>query len=99
VCCPLWRTHQKVPNDRSLYQKSDLNIFITFFNGKADAIVYRRIAKDQQISENEVEILLKSNFGGVRCTPPGRAEATYAEYRRQKARGTSRDAIRLPLCA
>jgi serine/threonine protein kinase len=28
-----------------------------------------------------------------------RAEATYAEYRRQKASGTGRDAIRLPLCS
>jgi hypothetical protein len=52
-------------NDKLLYQKSDLNVFITFFNGKADAIAYRKIAKDQQLSENEVEILLNSNSGGV----------------------------------
>jgi hypothetical protein len=56
---------KKLSNNSLLYQKSDLNIFITFFNGKADAIVYRRIANGQQLSENEVEILLKSNSGGV----------------------------------
>jgi hypothetical protein len=56
---------KKLPNDSLLYQKADLNIFITFFNGKADAIAYRKIAKDQQLSENEVEILLNDNSGGV----------------------------------
>jgi hypothetical protein len=56
---------KKLPNDSLLYQKSDLNIFITFFNGKADAIAYRKIAKGHQLSENEVEILLNSNSGGV----------------------------------
>ena len=57
---------KKLPNDSLLYQKADLNIFITFFNGKADAIAYRKIAKDQQLSENEVEILLNGNSDGVR---------------------------------
>ena len=54
-----------LPNNSFLYQKSDLNIFIIFFNGKADAIAYRKIAKGQQLSENEIEVLLKSNSGGV----------------------------------
>jgi hypothetical protein len=54
-----------LPNNSFLYQKSDLNIFIIFFNGKADAIAYSKIAKGQQLSENEIEILLKSNSGGV----------------------------------
>ena len=61
---------KKFPDNRFLFQKSDLGIIITFFNGKADAIVYRKIAtnvlgKGEKISENEVEILLKSNSGGV----------------------------------
>ena len=47
-----------------------LTIIITFFNGKADAIIYTKIAKNalgkgEQISDNEVEILLNSNAGGV----------------------------------
>ena len=57
---------KKLPNDSLLYQKADLNILITFFNGKADAIAYRKIAKGEQLSENEVEILLNDNSGGVR---------------------------------
>ena len=56
---------KKLPNDSLLYQKADLNILITFFNGKADAIAYRKIAKGEQLSENEVEVLLNSNSGGV----------------------------------
>jgi hypothetical protein len=56
---------KKGSNDSLLYQKSDLNIFITFFDGKADAIAYWKIAKGEQLSENEVEILLNSNSGGV----------------------------------
>ena len=61
---------KKLPDDRLLYRKADLGILITFFNGKADAITYRKIAtnvlgKGEQISENEVEILLNSNSGGV----------------------------------
>ncbi len=49
-----------------LCQKSGLGIFITFFNGKADAIAYRKIAgnvlrKGEKIPDNEVELLLKSN--------------------------------------
>jgi hypothetical protein len=54
-----------LPNNSLLYEKSDLNIFIIFFNGKADAIAYGKIAKGQQLSENEIELLLKSNSGGV----------------------------------
>jgi hypothetical protein len=51
--------------DSLVYQKSGLGIIITFFNGKADAIFYRKIAtnvlgKGEKISENEMEILLKS---------------------------------------
>jgi uncharacterized protein YdbL (DUF1318 family) len=53
---------KKLPNDSLLYQKADLNIFITFFNGKADAIAYRKIAKDQQLSENEVENFAQRQF-------------------------------------
>jgi hypothetical protein len=58
------------PDNSFLYQKADLGILITFFNGKADAITYRKIAtnvlgKGEEISENEIEILLKSNSGGV----------------------------------
>ena len=58
------------PNDRLLYQKSGLGILITFFNGKADAITYRKIAtnalgKGEPLSEHEVEILLNSNSGGA----------------------------------
>jgi hypothetical protein len=34
-------------------------------NGKAVVIIYRRSVKGQQFSENEVEILLNSNSGGV----------------------------------
>ncbi len=56
---------KKLPNNSFLYQKSDLNIFIIFFNGKADAIAYSKIAKGQQLSENEIETLLESNSGGV----------------------------------
>lgn len=61
---------KKLPNNSLLYQKSGLGIIITFFNGKADAIAYTKIAKNvlgkgEQISENEVEILLNSNSGGV----------------------------------
>jgi hypothetical protein len=56
--------------DSLVYQKSGLGIIITFFHGKADAIVYRKIAtnvlgKGEKISENEMEILLKSNSGGA----------------------------------
>ena len=54
-----------LPNNSFLYEKSDLNIYIIFFNGKADAIAYGKIAKGQQLSENEIELLLKSNSGGV----------------------------------
>jgi hypothetical protein len=54
-----------LPNNSFLYQKSDLNIFIIFFNGKADAIAYSKIAKGQQLSENEIELLLTSNSGVV----------------------------------
>ena len=54
-----------LPNNSLLYEKSDLNIFIIFFNGKADAIAYGKIAKGQQLSENEIELLLKSNSGVV----------------------------------
>ena len=58
------------PNNRLLYQKSGLGILITFFNGKADSIAYRKIAtnalgKGEQLSENEIEILLNNNSGGV----------------------------------
>lgn len=56
---------KKRPNNSLLYEKSDLNIFITFFNGKADAIAYGKIAKGQQFSQNEIELWLKSNSGGV----------------------------------
>jgi hypothetical protein len=57
-------------DNSSAYQKSGLAIIITFFNGKSDSIAYRKIAtnalgKGEQISENEVEILLNSNSGGV----------------------------------
>lgn len=43
---------------------------ITFFNGKADSIAYRKIAtnalgKGEQLSETEIEILLNNNSGGV----------------------------------
>ncbi|HEY5743631.1 MAG TPA: hypothetical protein VIS99_13935, partial [Terrimicrobiaceae bacterium] len=56
---------KQFPDNSFGYQKSDLGIIITFFNGKADAIAYRKIAtnvlgKGEDISENEVEILLKS---------------------------------------
>jgi hypothetical protein len=54
-----------LPNNSLLYEKSDLNIFIIFFNGKADAIAYGKIAKGQQLSESEIELLLKSNSGGA----------------------------------
>jgi hypothetical protein len=56
---------KKLPNNSFLYQKSDLNIFIISCNGKADAIAYSKIAKGQQLSETEIEILLKSNSGVV----------------------------------
>jgi hypothetical protein len=61
---------KKFPDNSFHYQKADLGILITFFNGKADAITYRKIAtnvlgKGEEISENEIEILLKSNSGGV----------------------------------
>ena len=56
---------KKLSNNRFLYQKSDLKIFIIFFNGKADAIAYSKIAKGQQLSENEIETLLETNSGGV----------------------------------
>jgi spore coat protein CotH len=61
---------KKFPDNSSAYQKSGLAIIITFFNGKADSIGYRKIAtnalgKGEQLSENEVEILLNSNSGGV----------------------------------
>jgi hypothetical protein len=61
---------KKLSNDSLLFKKSDLGIIITFFNGKADSITYRKIAtnvlgKGEQISENEIEILLNSNSGGV----------------------------------
>jgi hypothetical protein len=61
---------KKLPDNSLLYRKSGLGILITFFNGKADSIAYRKIAtnalgKGEQISENEVEILLNSNSGGV----------------------------------
>ena len=56
---------KKLPNNSFLYQKSDLNIFIIFSNGKADAIAYSKIAKGQQLSENEIELLLTSNSGGI----------------------------------
>lgn len=56
---------EELPNNSVLYRKSDLGLLITFFNGKADSIAYRKIAKGQQLSENEVEILLKNNSGGV----------------------------------
>ena len=56
---------EKLPNNSVLYRKSDLGLVITFFNGKADSIAYRKIVKGQQLSENEVEILLNSNSGGV----------------------------------
>ena len=70
MCCPIRRTVKKFPDNSLLYQKSGLGIIITFFNGKADSIVYRKIAtnalgKGEQISENEVEILLNNNSGGV----------------------------------
>jgi hypothetical protein len=54
-----------LPNNSLLYEKSDLNIYIIFFNGKADAIAYGKIAKGEQLSENEIEVLLKSNSGDV----------------------------------
>jgi hypothetical protein len=56
---------KKGSNHSLLCQKSDLNIFITFFDGKADAIAYWKIAKGKPLSENEVEILLNNNSGGV----------------------------------
>jgi hypothetical protein len=56
---------EKLPNNSVLYRKSDLGLLINFFNGKADSIAYRKIAKGQQLSENEVEILLNNNSGGV----------------------------------
>src|SRR5262245_39132319 len=66
-CAASYAGHiKKLANDSMLYQTAELNIFITFFNGKADAIAYRKIAKDQQLSENEVEILLNGNSDGVR---------------------------------
>jgi hypothetical protein len=56
---------KKLSNSSFLYQKSDLKIFIIFFNGKADAIAYSKIAKGQQLSENEIETSLETNSGGV----------------------------------
>jgi hypothetical protein len=35
---------KKLPNDSLLYQKSGLGILITFYDGKADSIAYRKIA-------------------------------------------------------
>jgi hypothetical protein len=56
---------ERLPNNSLLYRKSGLFILITFFNGKADSIAYRKIAKVSRFSENEIEILLKNNSGGV----------------------------------
>jgi hypothetical protein len=49
-----------------LYQKSGFNVVVLFFNGKAESVVYTRISKNaldrgEQISDNEIELLLKSN--------------------------------------
>jgi hypothetical protein len=60
----------KFPDNILLYQKSGLTIIITFFNGKADSIVYAKnatnaLGKREQISETEVEILLNNNSGSV----------------------------------
>jgi hypothetical protein len=54
--------------DMLLYQKAGLGVIVTFYKGKADAIAYRKIAenalgKGEQISDNEIEFLLKSNSG------------------------------------
>jgi hypothetical protein len=61
---------KKFPDNSLAYQKSGLAIIISFFDGKAASVVYRKIAtnalsKGEQLSENEIEILLKSNSGGV----------------------------------
>ena len=55
----------KFPDNIFLYQKSDIDIHITFVNGIAVLIAYRRSVKGQHMSEKEVEILLKRNSGGV----------------------------------
>jgi hypothetical protein len=49
-----------------LYQKSGFNVVVLFFSGKAESVVYTRIPKNalargKQISDNEIELLLKSN--------------------------------------
>ena len=61
---------KKFPDNSLAYQKSGLAIIISFFNGKADSVVYRKIAtnalgKGEQLSENEIEILLNNNSDGV----------------------------------
>ena len=51
-----------------LYQKAGLGVIVTFYEGKADAIAYRKIAenalgKGERISDNEIDFLLKGNSG------------------------------------
>jgi hypothetical protein len=51
-----------------LYTKSGLLIIASFHNGKVDMISYRKVAenalgKGEQISDTEIEILMKSNTG------------------------------------
>lgn len=59
---------KQLEGDQVVYKKSGLGVVVTFFNGKAAAIAYRKISEDalgqpQAMSDNEIELLLKSNSG------------------------------------
>jgi len=60
---------KKSPDDHFLYSKSGFLIFAFFHEGKADAVGFRKVeenalGKGVEISDNEIEIILKSNSGG-----------------------------------
>ena len=65
---PVWRAKNKIANGLTYYEKAGIKIAVGFFEGKADCICYAKVEKNVldesvEMSENEVEQLLKANGG------------------------------------
>jgi hypothetical protein len=68
VCEQRYGTPTKTANESVAFQKGGFVIIITFFEGKADSIIYSKatrnaLGKGTEISDNEIQQLLKLNGG------------------------------------
>lgn len=73
-CTARYGRHVRISNDGKVhvFESGRFRLFIELRDGKADAIIYRKIPPDKdyvgaplQFSTSEIHTLLKNNFGGA----------------------------------